>query len=614
MGKTFLTAACLTLINCVAYLKLPTIEEVPSVPVITEWEKYGAYYEYDELFIEVSNYPKTRYAVNKRIRILTSDGAKYASVKVPYYAPIRTFKLFMKDSQGKQVALDVAKIRSEYDDKGVILFPKVTAGCQLDISIVYSALEALSNAEYNFYEEIPVYQEKFGFSYDRGKYEYNIKTYNIGAGQHEENGSVVPGAERFVQYSWLQRDQLPPSRIAYMKNVYERVPRVSVALSKISNLDIYSTWKKVATMICDNLAKYSFFQPGSKQLQKRAHEVTENLKSDFDKADALLKWVQENISYKYSPLESIYSDKILKKREGNMWEQVYLLKEMFKEIHVYKDIVFTRSRNNGGFDPEFVTPASLSIPLITAEIGGKVYMAYPFYRGAKLGEFPATFYGIKGLSIERKEVVDLPEPFSKQWNSTFSYEIDLVSRDSIEQKLTATFADYYAFDMRTDLVMLDKEKTKVFFQKLLMSFGLSNALKSCTVRHLEDRGKPLTAEIGFATPGKLFNRKDRKVMKLDHLFGSYFSFYDSSRTSPLTVDMAQVLKEEVTIPKKNGISFEAHLKGEAISNPLFSVAYLTKDNDADYYFSRTITINKVEISAQEMRRLFPDIVKLKETQ
>ena len=623
MKKIYWCAVLLALINCIPYTKVPALSDVPLAPVKTEWEKYGAYYEYNELFIETTyvwnpfmSGPQTKYVINKRLRILTTDGAKYASVNVQYYAPISVFKLAMKDSLGQQVTLNTAKIRSEYDKTGILLFPKVTAGCQLDINIVFSELQSLSYVEYGFYEEIPVLQGKFTFSYLRNKYQYEIKTYGAASERREnENPDAVMG--KFTQCSWLQQNLLPPSRISYMKSIYETEPRVSVVFRKFytgdlfqSEQEIYTTWEKLAESYSNNLLKTSFFQSSSK-LRKKAHELTDGLKSDFDKADAVLKWIQENISYKWSYARAINPDKVFEKREGNMGEQTFLLREMFREINVFKDIIVTRARNRGGFDPDFVTPVSLSIPLLIAEIGGKSYIAYPFYRGAKLGEYPSTFFGVKGLSVERKEIAALPEPFSRQWNGTFSYELGL-GQDSTAQKLKVTFVDYWAYDVRTDLVAVDKENTKEIFQKMLTNLGLSNALKSCIVQHLDDRGSPLTVEIEFESQGQMIKRKDQKIMKLDHLFGSYFSFYDSSRTSSLTVDLNQVIMEEITIPKKSGISFETHIKCDPISNPLFSVSCQTRETDAEYYFSRTITIKKTEISAEEMRRLYPDIARLKQ--
>lgn len=623
MKKICLCAVFLTLINCFPYTKAPSISDVPLAPVKTEWEKYGAYYEYNELFVETTyslnpmmSGPQTKYVVNKRLRILTNDGAEYASVPVEYYAPISVFKLAMKDSLGQPVSLDIAKIRAEYEKEGVILFPKVTAGCQLDINIVFSEYQALSYVEYGFYEEIPVLQGKFTFSYLRNKYQYEVKTYGAASERRvNENPEEVMG--KFTQCSWLQQNLLPPSRISYMKSIYETEPRISVVFRKFisgdlfrSEQEIYTTWEKLAKSYSDNVLKASFFQSSSK-LRKKTHELTDGLKSDFDKADALLKWLQENISYKWSYARAINPDKVMEKREGNMWEQTFLLREMLKEINVYKDIIVTRPKSSGGFDPEFVTPVSLSIPLLIAEIGGRDYIAYPFYRGSKLGEYPSSFFGLKGLSVEKKDIALLPEPFSKQWNGTFSYQLGL-GQDSTSQKLTVTFADYWAYDVRTDLVVLDKEKTKEMFQKMLTGLGLSNALKSCTVQHLDDRGVPLTVEIDFETQGQMIKRKDQKIMKLDHLFGSYFSFYDSSRTSPMHVDLGQVIKEEITIPRKSGISFEAHIKCDSVSNPLFTVFCVTKDTDAGYYFSRSITIKKTDISAVEMRKLYPDIVRLKQ--
>ncbi|MBN1129856.1 MAG: hypothetical protein JXA71_12765 [Chitinispirillaceae bacterium] len=623
MNKAVAGVICMTvLISCTPYSKFSTLSEIPAGPPKTDWKKYGAYYEIDDMFIECSyawspvvEGPQTRYGVKKRLRILTNDGVKYASVPVPFYAPISKFVISMKDSSGKAVSLDAYAIRAEYRKTGVIVFPKATAGCVLDIYIVFSVMKAVTSFEFAFFEEVPVLRSTFTFSSMNNRYTYAFKTYGEPC-QHRVDHSPQAVMGKFVHQVWSKERQLPPPRISHLKNIAETVSRVSLVMRSYSasqvfssQRDIYSGWNKLSESYTKYLFRPSLFR-SSASLKKKTKELTEGSRNAFDKADALLEWAQNNITLNDDDAKSIDPDRVLEKGEGNLWEMTFVLKEMLQQIGCFSDVIVTRGKHRGGFDPEFVTPAVLSVPIVIARCDKKNHVAYPFLRGAKLGEYPASFFDLKGLSLEKGAVATLPEPPARSWNCMLSYRLEIVS-DSIAQSVTAEFSDYWAFDLRTDLAVMKKEMIKEYFQKMLTNFGLSNALISCDVQNLEKRGEPLIAQLSFATPGQYIERKGQKLYKLDHLFGSYFSLYDTSRTSRFTIPLDELICERITVPKRPNTACEFHITCDAIDNPLFRVTCEEEENEHEYRFTRNLHIKKGDLSAQQMRLIYTDIQSLR---
>jgi hypothetical protein len=610
--------------RCVPYsTNIALLSDVPLEPVRAEWESYGAYYEIDDLFIEaaylwspIMEGPQTKYVVKKRVRILSDLGTKYASVEVPYYAPLSRLVVSMKDASGKPVALNTAKIREEYRKTGVIVFPKATVGCVLDISAVFTSPSSITSFEFAFWKEIPVLKSDFTFSYQDSKYSYAFKTYGDTCEFSVESApKAVMG--KFTQLTWSRRDLLPPPRIAYLKNIFETISRVSLVMRGYSlgqvfgpEKEVFASWNKLSESYNKYLFATSAFK-SSQKLEKKAAELTRDVADECARADAILCWVQDSISLCDDDSKNINPDRVIKKREGTIWEITYVLKEMLDKINCFSDIIVTRGKFRGGFDSSFVTPVTLSIPIVIAECDRKKYVAYPFYRGSKLGEYPASFFDCRGVSLQNGAVEPLPPPPGRAWKCDFAYTLDIDS-DSISQSLIARFSDYWGYDMRTDLASVKNETIREYFQKMLTNFGLSNALLSCEIENLKERGAPLVARLEFATPGQYIERKGQKLYKLDHLFGSYFSFYDTARTSRFTTDMDEEITEEIVAPKRPGVEARFTMSCAAIDNPLFKVTCEERQNEREYRFSRTLHIKKSDFSAEQMRLMYPDILKLKE--
>jgi propanediol dehydratase small subunit len=624
MKKIILASMAALFFMCVPYTtNITLLNDVPLEPVKADWESYGAYYEIDDLFIEtayrwspVMEGPQTKYVVSKRVRILSDLGTKYASVAVPYYAPLSRLVLSMKDASGKPVSLNTVKIKEEYQRTGVIVFPKATAGCVLDVSAVFTAASSITSFEFAFWEAIPVLKSDFTFSYQGDKYAYEFKTYGDKCESRIDNAPKA-AMGKFIQRTWGRRDLLPPPRIAYLKNIYETASRVSLVMRSYSigqafasDKEVFTSWNKLSESYNKYLFATSAFQ-SSQKLRKKVRDLTRDLGSDSGKADAVLCWVQDSLSVSDNDSKNINPDRVIEKREGTIWEITYVLREMLDEINCFSDIIVTRGRHRGGFDSSFVTPITLSLPIVVARCNKKKFVAYPFYRGSKLGEYPASFFDCKGLSLQNGAVEPLPQPPGRTWKCGFAYTLD-VTADSISQDLTACFSDYWAYDMRTDLASEKKETVKEYFQKMLTNFGLSNALLSCTVENLDERGTPLIARLAFATPGQYIERKGKKLYKLDHLFGSYFSFYDTSRTSRFTTDMDEMISEEIVVHKRPRAMAEFHMTCNAMDNPLFRVTCEEQQNEREYRFARNLHIKKSDLSAEQVRLIYPDILRLKE--
>lgn len=607
-----LTSFFLFIIGCTPFSKPLLLEdEVDEIQIQESWKKYGAYYEVNELFVESSyleaadfSSMASQFIINRKLRILTTEGLQYATIDIPVYGmSTDMFNITLRDSAGLLIPIPLDSIKREYMQKEKIIIPKATVGSTISIQISFKNYLSLTQFEHYIYSPIPIQKAKFTFSVYK-KFTFDYKTY--GKVPDVEIGNPT---QKHTYYSWTLHNILPQAELSNQRNIDENIPRISLIMRSAFGRDIVTTWKKQAENYSRFVLKESIFS-SSKSIQKLTDSITKGHTKQIDKANIILRWVQDNISLLYGGISAINIDNILKKRSGTVWEISVLTREMFEHIGLKSDILITRSRNYGGFDKEFITPLVLQSPLISVKIDTTEYVAYPFTRGGVLGEFPYSFWNLYGLSVLSKAPKKIPDPISKITELSYNYTIDL--EDTITEPIhtcSLSISGYGAYYERNNLLTESKELQKEKFQNILSSKGKSNALHSYTVLNLDTYGKALEAKIDFKSPGQVINRANKKILKLGDFFETYYDFYDTSRIENYYFDIEYIYHENITVLKKNR-KVTLNLECLNIDNGLFNSSCKFTDTQNLLLIERKITAKTGDFNREAMKKIYPDILEL----
>ncbi len=584
----------------------------PEPQLDNKWIKYGAYYLIDEIFVETSylsspfvEAPINKYIINKKIKILTPEGAKFGTVEVPVFGDFPSvFRLSQWDSNGTLLKFSAEPIRSGYLKTGKIIFPNVTPGSLLQIYIEFSSNTPVSVMEHWFSGPIPVSKARFTFSY-LDSYKYGIKAYGpVKNGKTES----ISQPKDLIYNSYEMRDVYPRSRMNNQDDIDVIEPRVAIAIRHFRWQSLYESWNDLSEKYETFVLKKSFFQSTTK-LRKLADSLTRGKNTPLEKASEVFSWVQKNISFKPSPLASINPDKVVKLGQGNMWEMAVVLREMFEYLGFETDILVTRSHSQGGFDPSFVSPIQLSVTFVTVKMGAKTYVAFPWSLGAALGEFPMDFVGLQALSLGNKKGQPMPDFVGSQ--SFFRNEFKLHPEDeNSTMDMETETGGYLAFSIRNALIHSQKKEIEESFQKTLTELGRSNAVLKCDVQGLNQPGRPVLAKMVISNPNQTVRRKGETQMQLSHIFQSYFSSYDTTRASGFKNNLDVNYSETLRIPKIPGKTLKSSIQCQDISNLLFKVTCITKDTLGEFVFNRSVSVRQKKLTAEEMCLLAKDIVEL----
>lgn len=602
------------LTGCVAPSSMPVLLEAKDIPAgqAEQWAGYGAYYVFDELFVEESfldagqvKQPSGAIIVNKQLRILTRDGVAHGSIEVPQYSAfINQHRFSAFDSAGKAVVLDDAAMLANYRKTGKVLFPNVTPGSKLEVYFKFGQPRAITVFEHWFSGAVPVARGRFTFS-RLDSYDFDFAEY--GPVRKSETAMQKP-AERMHYRTWTVSNIRPRARLDFQEEIDAAEPRVSVVMRSYNGFPVISSWEGLSKQYEEEAFKSSFFISSGK-LKKKTDQLGQGKTSEEDKAEAIFHFVQDNISYKNSPLRAIDYDRVISSGQGNVWEIAAVLKEMFQHAGLKTEVLVTRPRSMGGFDPKFETPIQLSVPLVRVTAGGRDRLAFPYLRGGALGEYPDDYFGLSALSVSFKDSTSLPEYSAGPSFSRTTYRIDLSQADA-GQNMDLEMGGYLAYAIRVALFKQSKTEVTEVFQKILTGYGASNALVRCEVKDQNSRGKPITAKLVFRNPNQVVERKGEMQMRLSHLFPAHFSTYDTSRATGFknNLESKQVVRLEVA--KIPGKRLEATLPCGETDNALFKVTCLTEDTPEAFIFTREVLLRKIRLSAAEIRLLYTQIADL----
>jgi hypothetical protein len=596
--------------NCSeSFLTIPALESIHPKTQIPEdqWAAYGAYCLLDELFIEPSfdAYPINKIIIRKELKILSVKGAEFGTVSIPLLGnSIRQFDVRLEDATGASVPLDLKKLEKEYLKKGVVIVPNVTPGCRIGVTVAFITDGIIPYYEHYFSPHLPVALSKFTFS-ELDNFRYDFKDYNLDVKPVVEPRVSIDGNHHYFYHTYILKNVMPREEEKYFASGEGNGARVSIVLRRAFSQSVITSWADIAKKQEGCLFSSS---PKNKKLYAILDSIKSRTRSEFQLADSLLQWTQENIILENSSIDKINPDRIIERQKGNIWEITGLLWEFYKSAGFSADVVLLRSKNEGGFDKDFITPASLEIPLIVVKTRESQLVAFPFNRGGRIGEYPTGFQGLDGLSLSRMTPVPLPASTSGVSTGMTRFFIDCAP-ERIRQTVDFILFGSRAYSCRVFLRSLDRAKWNEFFQNWLTGIGTSNALDTGFVEGIDQPGKPLIFHMKFSNPNQVITRGATEQINLSNLFDRYFSTYDTTRTADFVISYPYEDTEVVEIVP-NDAKAAYNFSCNALNNKLFSCECLKSNSHDTTILQRIVRVHAGTINKDTMRTIYPDILAL----
>lgn len=260
--------------------------------------------------------------------------------------------------------------------------------------------------------------------------------------------------------------------------------------------DAPKTWNDFASRfkryVMDKDAKFSM------RVQRTARDLTENLDSSLEKLEAIVSYVQEEISTDAD--ETGNFAKVLKEKRGDAPTNTALTQRMLSAIQIPSKFILLHSASDGYFDETFVSQHQLYLLALMVQIQDKTYVVFPYMKGLPVEHLPRPFQGQKALAITMGGSAEFLEtPRGNQFENAVDETFDLtISEDGkIKVKERKMLYGAEAFWARSLLKeMKDEEKDELLERLMTYSDGDVTHLNH-RFDAVEEYKKPLVIHLEY---------------------------------------------------------------------------------------------------------------------
>jgi hypothetical protein len=346
-------------------------------------------------------------------------------------------------------------------------------------------------------------------------------------------------------------------------------------------------------------------------IKKIATRIISDKKGAFEKADAILGYVQDNYTLDRDRdlnLNNVDLNRVMRDKSGDWWDIAFLLKELLEAGGCSTHAYVSQPHSHGGFDPDFPTWRFLSVPLIAVDIDGRQLIGWPYERFMGMGEYPFVYHDLQALSLEAGNILPLPASIHNTARQISRATLSTANWEN-GQKWQFTYGGHYATRLRAKMSERTPEKRKTYFKSLIRDYDKENSLEEADLATLNRQGE-IEVRLESQNPGCRTEGPKETHYSLRPWFRRFFVDYDNSRKANYANDMRLVYEDSVLIEDNNDARPSYHFECMTIDNPLFSTTCEEKQTREGMLLSRKLNIKQADLTPAQMQNLQPDIVSL----
>ena len=592
-------------------MRIPFIDGTEEARIPESWQQFGAYMMADDMIFSTRSsmydgMSSSRIDIRKKIRILSPDGFKYATVPIPRQLTfLKEFRVVMYNADGVKVPLPVGELKRKYLETEKVVVPKVSAGATITIECVFTGLHMPTTLEHWFISPIPVANARFllHMSLNSRSTYRDILYDNTGMikerREDDSTGSTV---------EWTASNMLPPQSTPFSPRLSDVIPRVALCITPMYDREsrMVSDWEDLARSI---RANYVLSEDASVQIRKTVREIIGKETDPEKKASLIITWLQNNIRCAMA-FQINDPDEILKKRRANLLSVAVLGKRMLDAAGIKNELLLTRDHSRGGFNKVFLSPGSCIEGLLAVTVNGTVYIATPVFEYYPLGSYPTDFAGCPALNIDKGTVQMIPPSRWDHFAQSSCATIPLGDETS-DASFSAVFEQHSTYAMRSLLDNMTDEQMRSVFDRMLTARSPDARLGTYTCSDLRNSTDRLSLQLHYTPSLRKVTMAGIDRYDFSSYFPDPFTLFDSTRTEPVVKHIEQRIADTLSIRHAPEKTFIIDNKDWETVNALFDASVQTTKNDTSLVVVRTITFHPCSLSVADLAPVFTSVDKLR---
>ena len=515
------------------------------------------------------------------------------------------------DGSVRQYGVEDMKTEKNSDGSTIYRFayPDVQVGTVVDegYDIRYDAGMMLSNFEFDLQFDVPAEHVTTRFVYPNV---FTVRTKDLGPGKKLETSfdNSLRGSRALV-YEGHDIPALPDEPYApYHKEVAEYM---HVAITGAYSTTFLPSWSKYAESYTEFvLDRESFWRDRAGDVLE---EIIDDGMSDYEKMDAIVGWVYDNIELEPVPDDFDYND-MIKKGKGSPQLIAGLTRLMLQKSDIDASFLLVHSAENGYFDEDFVTYGELTTPAVYTKIDGKEYVLIPYVKNYPVDHIPDYLQGQEALAINEKGFngfVTIPYGTLSRNTITENYTLEIDEEGVItiteEKELDGTAA----YAIRRALEDITEEDLEELMEGLVSYEEGEVELASYEVKNQDDYKAPLSIVLKYEIDNLVTITPEEVIVQTGGLLSPVSStgtkIETDKRVNPIRIYSDERLVKKIILRYPSEWRFNTDLKTVDYTNDFgeLKVSYTDRGEETEINMSRTL--RKSNESAERFSELM-DII------
>lgn len=461
-----------------------------------------------------------------RTKILTTKGYEWGTFAVDLYS--KDYAERIKDIEGITYSLDNRGeiVKKELHEDEVIeekagenhtlykfTLPGLAPGCVIEVRYTIIAKDLWRIRDWQFQHSEPVrwseYRVRFPRSIAYSAVSVGYEPFVIREGS--EVTQAFSGLQSYFgddnvrcsQLRWAVRDLPALRNEPYITTIGDYLNKVDIQLAGYAFVrtgvkEFMTTWQALVNELVEDK---SFLEKvdDTRQVRKRAEEITTGLSSPEDKMKALYSWASKSIvwSGQNKPDAEQDVDDVLESKKGSSGEITFLLLSLLKSAGIEADPVILSTRDHGIIQDVYPIINQFNYVLARVTIGSHYYYLDATDPLRPMELLPTKVLNTRGLVIKKDSVVWIPFTSTKRYVDASLGMITLAPDGSIAGTLEDSNQDYAALFTRRDL----KDKKDVdIAKKEFDTEEMGLAIDSVGISGKDSIAAPLNLKAWISSP------------------------------------------------------------------------------------------------------------------
>ncbi|MDR3610633.1 MAG: hypothetical protein P4L27_08730 [Ignavibacteriaceae bacterium] len=631
----FLLVVSLLLSSCVSssriyYLKDPVVTKTDSLDVNAYEKKYpdvdGVCLNYER---KIQHCGSINFFFNGQQWIYTSSVLYKVLVLNPKNEKMTTFKLPLNDErslnkvylkttspEGNVKLYNKSNLLLEKKSSGNIeykfIYPDVKKGTIIEegYELVYN-LHAFNWAPMEHYIELQFLLpcEKFSFNYAFPKgVELKMKNISLNDTIKYKYDLDQKNNTKILSYSDTNIPEYAVEPFSPFYKESAKYLQFKVKSADIASLEYESIkgWDEVADHYKDftkdrGSVFYSRIAPLTEQL-------TKNCKTDLEKLDSVVSYVQNNLEVDYSKPSTSYGE-VLENKKGDMYTLTGMVYSILDKAGIAGDYILIHPVDEGFFDQNYISFDQFKYPAVRVFLNNKMYVVFPYIKNLPIDIIPDFLQNEIALIIS-KEVSQIVKITSDEFSynaldDNYDITIDTTGRLTVnEVKIIKGFP---AYQLRRNMPELNDDNKDKFVKSLLTYQGSEINVENFEILNRENYNEPLELRFKYTIDNLVSINPDDILFQTGGLLApaslKIISLNSEKRKNPIKIYNYENNNKIITINFPKTWKVQTEFKDVNIENCFGTLASHTEVQDGVLKITKINNLKKTFQPKEKIKEL-----------